>query len=31
MYWRSLPADFLENALAKAQYIWVSADSASML
>ena len=30
-HWRSLPADFLENALAKAEYVWVSADSASML
>lgn len=30
-HWRSLPADFLENALAKAEFVWVSADSASML
>ena len=30
-HWRSLPADFLENALARAAYVWVSADSASML
>ena len=30
-HWRSLPTDFLENALAKAEYVWVSADSASML
>ena len=30
-HWRSLPADFLDNALAKAEYVWVSADSASML
>ena len=30
-HWRSLPADFLENALAKVEYVWVSADSASML
>lgn len=30
-HWRSLPADFLETALAKAEYVWVSADSASML
>ena len=30
-HWRSLPANFLENALAKAEYVWVSADSASML
>ena len=30
-HWRSLPADFLENALARAEYVWVSADSASML
>ena len=30
-HWRSLPADFLETALAKAAYVWVSADSASML
>ena len=30
-HWRSLPADFLENALAKAEHVWVSADSASML
>ena len=30
-HWRSLPADFLENALARTEYVWVSADSASML
>lgn len=29
--WNEVPADFLERALAKAAYIWVTLDSASML
>ena len=29
--WRSIPPDFLEKALARATYVWVTADSASML
>ena len=29
--WRSTPGDFLEQALASARYVWVTADSASML
>ncbi len=30
-HWRSMPADFLEKALPGVEYVWVSADSASML
>ena len=29
--WRSTAGDFLEQALARARYVWVTADSASML
>lgn len=29
--WRSTPSDFLEKTLARATYVWVTADSASML
>ena len=29
--WQSTPSDFLEQALASARYVWVTADSASML
>lgn len=29
--WRSTPPDFLEKTLARATYVWVTADSASML
>lgn len=29
--WRTAPGDFLERALAAARYVWVTADSASML
>ena len=29
--WRTLQSDFLEQALARARYVWVTADSASML
>ena len=29
--WRGTAADFLANALARARYVWVTADSASML
>lgn len=29
--WRSTPPDFLEKALARATYVWVTADSTSML
>ena len=30
-HWRSMPADFLEQTLPRTEYVWVSADSASML
>ena len=30
-HWRSTPADFLARTLPRTQYVWVSADSASML
>ena len=30
-HWKSAPTDFLEKTLATARYVWVTADSASML